>query len=71
LILFFTAVSAAAIAPLMGFVADSFGGDMRYGFILATALAGLLFFGMIYNHLKNPAASALQHANITEYNLQG
>ena len=71
LILFFTAVSAAAIAPLMGFVADSFGGDMRYGFILATALAGLLFLGMIYNHLKNPAASALQHANITEYNLQG
>ena len=69
LILFFTAVSAAAIAPLMGFVADSFGGDMRYGFILATVLAGLLFVGMIYNYLKNPAATALQQANVTEYNL--
>lgn len=70
LILFFTAVSAAAIAPLMGFVADSFGGDMRYGFILATGLAGLLFIGMIYNYLKDPAAKALQHANLTEYDLQ-
>jgi len=69
LILFFTAVSAAAIAPLMGFVADSFGGDMRYGFILATGLAGLLFIGMIYNYLKDPAAKALQHANLTEYDL--
>ena len=53
----------------MGFVADSFGGDMRYGFILATVLAGLLFIGMIYNFLKDPAASALKQANITEYNL--
>ena len=69
LILFFTAVSAAAIAPLMGFVADSFGGDMRYGFILATGLAGLLFIGMIYNYLRDPAAKALQHANLTEYDL--
>ncbi len=69
LILFFTAVSAAAIAPLMGFVADSFGGDMRYGFILATALAGLLFVGMIYNFIKDPAEAALAHANQTEYDL--
>ncbi len=69
LILFFTAVSAAAIAPLMGFVADSFGGDMRYGFILTTGLAGLLFIGMIYNYLKDPAATALAQANQTEYDL--
>lgn len=69
LILFFTAVSAAGIAPLMAYVADSFGGDMRYGFILATALAGLLFIGMIYNFIKDPAASALKKANETEYNL--
>lgn len=69
LILFFTAVSAAAIAPLMGFVADSFGGDMRYGFILATLMAGCLFIGMIYNFVKDPAAYALEQANITEYNL--
>lgn len=69
LILFFTAVSAAAIAPLMGYVADSFGGDMRYGFILATVLAGLLFLGMIYNFFKDPAAHALQQANVTEYDL--
>lgn len=69
LILFFTAVSAAAIAPIMGFVADSFGGDMRYGFILAAGLAGLLFLGMIYNHIKDPAGQILDHANTTEYNL--
>ena len=69
LILFFTAVSAAAIAPLMGFVADSFGGDMRYGFVLATILAGFLFVGMIYNYLKDPAAMALLKANQTEYDL--
>lgn len=69
LILFFTAVSAAAIAPLMGFVADSFGGDMHYGFILATVLAGFLFIGMVYNYIKDPAAKALELANHTEYDL--
>ncbi len=69
LILFFTAVSAAAIAPLMGVVADYFNGDMRYGFILATILASILFLGMIFNYFKDPAAAALQHADSTEYDL--
>lgn len=68
LILFFTAFSAAVAPLLMAFVSDTFGGgDMRIGFGLATVFAGLLFAWALINHLRDPAAAALQRANETEY----
>ncbi len=69
LILFFTAVAAAFGPLLMAFVADKFGGgDMRYGFMLATLFAGMLFVFALYNWKFDPASKALQDANETEYN---
>ncbi|PCI53322.1 MAG: MFS transporter [Alphaproteobacteria bacterium] len=67
LILFFTA-AAAAIGPLlMAFVADQFGGgDMTVGFYIATGFSGLLFLSMLYNYIKNPAATILQKANVSQ-----
>ena len=58
LILFFTAASAAIAPLLMGLIGDWFG-HVRYGFMLATALAALLFLGMFFNWLKQPAAAQL------------
>lgn len=56
LILFFTAV-AAALGPLaMGVIGDLFG-HVSYGFLFATACAGLLFLGALYNYLKDPTAA--------------
>lgn len=53
-ILFFTA-AAAALGPLaMGAVGDTFG-DVKYGFYLATAFAGLLSLGLLINLVLNPA----------------
>lgn len=47
-ILFFTC-GAAALGPLaMGAISDAFG-DPKYGFILATGFAGLLFAGLLLN----------------------
>ncbi|HTF83863.1 MAG TPA: MFS transporter [Cellvibrio sp.] len=65
-ILFFTAVSAALGPLLMGAVGDLFG-HVRYGFILATGFAGLLFLAMLFNHVREPAANALKMADETEY----
>lgn len=65
-ILFFTAVSAALGPLLMGSAGDLFG-HVRYGFMLATLFAGLLFVGMAFNWLRNPAAAALLRADDTEY----
>src|SRR6478736_4015533 len=55
-ILFFTCLSAV-IGPLaMGAISDVFGGP-KYGFILATGFAGLLFVGLLFNWIFNPAGS--------------
>ncbi|NNM13657.1 MAG: MFS transporter [Gammaproteobacteria bacterium] len=53
-ILFFTAVAAAVGPLIMGFVGDVFG-NVKFGFYVATGFAGLLFLGMLYNFIKNPA----------------
>jgi MFS transporter, DHA1 family, quinolone resistance protein len=58
LILFFTAVSAAAAPLAMGAVSDAFGG-VQYGFWLATGFAFLLFAGLFVNLLYNPAKRRL------------
>ncbi len=68
LILFFTAAAAALGPFLMAFVADVFGGgDMRIGFMLATGFAGGLFVFALYNWKFDPANTALEIANETEY----
>ncbi len=64
-ILFFTALSAAAGPLLMGVISDYFG-HIRYGFYLATGFACLLFLAMLYNYLRNPAEQALaQHSALS------
>lgn len=58
-ILFFTALSAALAPLFMGMISDLFG-HVKYGFILATGFAVLLFLAMLYNYFKDPSADALQ-----------
>jgi fucose permease len=65
-ILFFTCVSAV-IGPLaMAAISDHFG-DAKYGFILATAFAGLLFASLLLNWILNPTREILNRLDITEY----
>lgn len=66
-ILFFTALAAAAGPLLMGVFSDLMGGDARYGFYLATVFAGLLCLGMLYNHLRNPTRQLLEALEASEY----
>ena len=48
-ILFFTAAGAAAGPFIMGLVSDAFGGDAKYGFMVATGFSVVLFLGLLYN----------------------
>jgi FHS family L-fucose permease-like MFS transporter len=43
----------------MAALSDAHGGDIRYAFALAAALAGLLFLGLLYNWWRDPAARRL------------
>ncbi|WP_308910436.1 MFS transporter [Pseudokordiimonas caeni] len=68
LILFFTALSAAFSPLAMAFVSDSFGaGDMRIGFVLATAFAAALCAGAFWNWQRKPVETALAQANRLQY----
>jgi fucose permease len=58
-ILFFTAVAAAAGPLAMGAVSDAQGGA-RAGFVLATVYAVLLFAGLVANWLADPAGRRLR-----------
>ncbi len=65
-ILFFTCLSAV-LAPLsMGAVSDSMGGP-RYGLLLATGFAALLFAGFVWNLIFNPAGKIFDRADRTDY----
>ena len=65
-ILFFTC-GAAVLGPLaMGAISDTFG-DPKYGFILATGFAGLLFLSLLLNWILNPTHQILQNLDATEY----
>ncbi len=67
-ILFFTC-AGAALGPLaMGAVSDLFGG-LRYGFLLATIWAALLFLGLLYNWIANPTREVLLRSDESEYGL--
>jgi MFS transporter, DHA1 family, quinolone resistance protein len=62
-LLFFTA-AAAALGPLaMGAVSDAYG-DVRFGFILATALALLMSIALLLNWLLDPARRRLDAAAV-------
>ena len=65
-ILFFTCGAAASGPLAMGAISDTFG-DPKYGFILATGLSALLFFGLLLNWIFNPARELLQRLDHSEY----
>ncbi len=66
-ILFFTAAGAAAGPFIMGLISDAYGGDAKYGFIVASVFAGMLFVGLLFNFLKNPTEQRLQEIEASEY----
>jgi FHS family L-fucose permease-like MFS transporter len=67
IILFFTA-AGAALGPLsMGVVSDMFGSNAKYGFMLATFLAAVLFIGFLLNMMFKPTQKRLQMLNESEY----
>ena len=65
-ILFFTCLSAVLGPLAMGAISDAFG-DPKYGFILATGFAAVLFVGLLLNWILNPTRSLLQKLDVTEY----
>lgn len=67
-LLFFTCLGAALGPLAMGVVSDLFGG-LQAGFALATGFAALLFLGLLYNCIANPASAVLLHSDETEYGL--
>lgn len=69
-ILFFTAAGAAAGPLIMGLVSDAMGGDAKYGFIVATGFAVLLFIGLLYNYLANPTQKRLTEVELSDYGAQ-
>ena len=65
-ILFFTCV-AAVLGPLaMGAISDRFG-NPKYGFVLATVFAAMLFGGLLLNRIFDPARNRLQGLDHSEY----
>ncbi len=66
LILFFTAAAAAAGPLAMAAVSDAYG-DAKYGFVLAAALALLLFVALVLNLLLKPAEERLRALDRGEY----
>ena len=65
-ILFFTCV-AAVLGPLaMGAISDRFGSP-KYGFVLATIFAAMLFGGLLLNRIFDPARNRLQRLVHSEY----
>jgi fucose permease len=65
-ILFFTCVSAVFAPMAIGAVSDAMG-QIIYGFWLATALAGLLFIGLLLNWWLNPTRAVLERLDASEY----
>ncbi len=67
-ILFFTCVSAVVGPLAMGAISDSFG-DPKYGFVLATGFAALLFAGLLLNWIFDPTRQLLRKLDQSEYHL--
>lgn len=68
-ILFFTCLSAVTAPLAMGALSDATG-QIVYGFWLATALAALLFGGLLVNWLANPTRVVLARVDATDYGEQ-
>lgn len=66
-ILFFTAAGAAAGPFIMGVVSDAYGGEAKYGFMVATGFSTLLFLGLLYNVLVQPTRERLAIIEQQEY----
>jgi MFS transporter, FHS family, L-fucose permease len=65
-ILFFTC-AAAVVGPLaMGAISDSLGGP-KYGFVLATGFASMLFVALLLNWLADPTRQVLGELDESEY----
>jgi fucose permease len=69
-ILFFTCTSAALGPLAMGLVSDMFK-HARFGFVLATIFAGLLFVGLLINWIYDPAKKRLATLDSSEYQAVG
>jgi FHS family L-fucose permease-like MFS transporter len=69
-ILFFTCAAAAAGPLAMGAISDVFG-HAKYGFVLATLFAALLFAGLLLNRIYNPAMKRLAELDSSEYKEAG
>jgi len=65
-ILFFTCLSAVVGPLAMGAVSDAMG-HPKYGFVLATGFAGLLFAGLLINWICDPTRELLKTLDETEY----
>jgi fucose permease len=66
-ILFFTC-TAAALGPMaMGAIIDVFG-HPKYAFVLASLFTALLFAGLLFNWIYNPAQERLIKLDSSEYN---
>lgn len=65
-ILFFTCVSAVVGPLAMGAVSDATG-QPKYGFILATGFAALLFLGLLLNWVFDPTRKLLHRLDELEY----
>ena len=64
--MFFTAFAAAAGPLAMGAVSDALG-DIKYGFVLATGFAALLFAGLLINRVFDPAGARLARRDDSDY----
>jgi MFS transporter, DHA1 family, quinolone resistance protein len=69
-ILFFTCASAALGPLAIGAVGDAFG-HLKYGFVLATIFAALLFAGLLLNWIYDPARERLVKLDSSEYSAAG
>jgi fucose permease len=69
-ILFFTCTSAALGPLAMAAVSDIFHGT-KYGFVLATIFAALLFAGLVFNWIYDPAKKRLATLDSSEYSSAG
>ena len=68
-ILFFTCVSAVVGPLAMAAISDHFGGA-KYGFLLATGFAALLFVFLLLNWIVNPTRELLHRLDVTEYSTE-
>ncbi|HEX5230228.1 MAG TPA: MFS transporter [Bryobacteraceae bacterium] len=65
-ILFFTCVSAVVGPLAMGAISDAMG-HPKYGFLLATCFAALLFAGLLLNWIFDPTRAVLSRLDEAEY----